>query len=263
MSSLRYALTDSVTMLRRDIRHSLRYPMTTVSGLMVPVVVLLLFDGVFGHTLRGGLGPALGGGGSYIDYLTPGVLLMAAGGAAEATAININTDTGEGIIARFRTMPIWRPSVLAGQVAGSLARTLVTGALLLAVAAGIGFRPSASPVEWAAAAGMFALLGLALTWLTVAFGLLAKTPAGANSLSLIPLFLPFVSSAFVSTTSMPTGVRLFAANQPFTPVIDTLRALLIGGRIGDHALLAVGWCSGIAVAGYLWSVALYNRGPSS
>jgi ABC-2 type transport system permease protein len=262
MSTLRYALADSATMLRRDLRHSLRYPMTTVSGLMVPVVVLLLFDGVFGHTLRGGLGTAVGSGG-YVDYVTPGVLLMAAGGTAEATAININTDMGEGIIDRFRTMPIWRPSVLAGQVAGSVARTLATGALVLGVAVGIGFRPTATPLEWIAAAGMFTLLGVSLTWLTVAFGLLAKTPAGANSLSLIPLFLPFVSSAFVPARSMPAGVRLFAANEPFTPIIDTLRSLLTGGAIGNHALLAVAWCGGIAVAGYVWSVALYNRGPRS
>jgi ABC-2 type transport system permease protein len=109
---------------------------------------------------------------------------------------------------------------------------------------------------------MFALLGMALTWLTVAFGLLAKTPAGANSLSLIPLFLPFVSSAFVSASAMPAGVRFFAANEPFTPVIDTLRALLTGGAIGNHALLAALWCGAIAVGGYLWSVALFNRDPS-
>jgi ABC-2 type transport system permease protein len=260
MSGLRYALADSATMLRRDVRHSLRYPMMTISGLMVPVVVLLLFDGVFGHTLRGGLGAAVGTGG-YVGFVAPGVLLMAAGGTAEATAININTDMGEGIIDRFRTMPIWRPAVLAGQVAGSVARTLVTGALVLGVAVAIGFRPTATPLEWMAAVGLFTLVGLALTWLTTAFGLLAKTPAGANSLSLIPLFLPFVSSAFVPTASMPAGVRLFAANEPFTPVIDTLRSLLTGGAIGNHALLAVAWCSGIAVAGYVWSVALYNRNP--
>lgn len=262
MTTVRHALADSATMLRRDLRHSLRYPMTTVSGLMVPVVVLLLFDGVFGHTLRGGLGSALDRGG-YVDYVTPGVLLMAAGGTAEATAININADMGEGIIDRFRSMPIWRPSVLAGQVAGSVARTLATGALVLGVAVGIGFRPTATPLQWMAAAGMFTLLGLALTWLMVAFGLLAKTPAGANTLSLVPLFLPFVSSAFVPTGSMPAGVRLFAANQPFTPVIDTLRSLLTGGAVGDHALLAVAWCAGVAVAGYVWSVALYNRSPAS
>jgi ABC-2 type transport system permease protein len=260
MSTLSYAFTDSATMFRRDLRHSLRYPMTTVSGLMVPVIVLLLFDGVFGHTLRAGLGTTASAGG-YINYLTPGILLMAAGGTAEATAININTDIGEGIIDRFRTMPIWRPSVLAGQVAGSVARTIATGALVAGVAVGIGFRPTASLLEWVAAAGLFTLVGIALTWLTVAFGLVAKTPAGANSLSLIPLFLPFVSSAFVPAGSMPAGVRLFAANEPFTPVIDTLRRLLTGGAVGNHAVLAVAWCCGIAVAGYLWSVALYNRNP--
>jgi ABC-2 type transport system permease protein len=263
MRSLQRAFADSSTMFRRDLRHAARYPMVTISGLMTPVVILLLFDGVFGHALRGGIGPAIRTGHRYVDYLTPGVLLMAAGGVAEATALTVNTDMSEGVIARFRTMPIWRPSVLAGRVAGSLARTLATGVVLLAVAVGLGFRPSASPLEWLAVAGMFALVGLALTWLTVSFGLLAKTPAGANSLSLIPLFLPFISSAFVPTRSMPAGVRFFAANQPFTPIIDTIRGLLTGGPIGSDVWLAVGWCGLIASAGYLWSMSLYNRAPRS
>ena len=186
-------------MLRRDIRHSLRFPMMTARGMLVPVLLLLLFVGrVRARAAGHGLG-ALSAGGrvSYIDYLTPGILVMTAGFAAEATAVNVCTDMNEGIIARFRTMAISRTSVLTGQVAGSLIRTMISAAVVVGVALALGFRPSASPAEWLAAAGIFALLTLALTWLTVAFGLLAKTPAGANSLSLLPAFLPFVSSAFI------------------------------------------------------------------
>ncbi len=262
MSTLSCAVRDSVTMLRRDIRHSLRFPMMTISGLMVPIFFLLLFVGVFGNTLRAGLGTATPVGGHYIDYLAPGVFLMTACASAEVTAVNVSTDMNEGIIARFRTMAITRASVLTGQVLGSLIRTLISGVLVVAVALALGFRPAATPVEWAAATGMFALLTLALTWLTVAFGLVAKTPAGANTLSLIVVVLPFVSSAFVPTGSMPAGARWFAQNQPFTPVIETLRGLLTGTPIGHSAILAAAWCAGIAVLGYLWARVRYNRNPT-
>jgi ABC-2 type transport system permease protein len=247
-------------MLRRDLRHALRFPMMALSGFMVPVLILLLFDGVLGRSLRAGLYPTIGHG-NYLAYLVPGVLVMAAGGVAEATAISVNTDMTKGIIGRFRTMAIWRPAVLAGHVSGGLVRTVITGAAVLGVGVALGFPTAASVAGWSAAVGVLALLGLALSWLTVAFGLLAKTPEGANSLALVPLFLPFVSSAFVPPANMPAGVRTFAADQPFTPVIDTLRALLSGGPVGDHAATAVAWCAGIAVVGYVWSVRLYNRGP--
>ena len=261
MSTVSLAARDSATMLRRDVRHALRFPMMTISGMSVPIILLLLFAGVFGHTLAAGLGVSSGGA-SYIDYLAPGILVMTAGFAAEATAINVCTDAGEGIIARFRTMAISRASVLTGQVAGSTIRTMISGALVVAVALLLGFRPSAGPAEWIAAAGVFAMLTVALTWLTVAFGLLAKTPAGANSLALLPAFLPFVSSAFIPTGSMPGGVRWFAENEPFTPVIDTLRGLLTGSGIGTSGVLAVAWCAGLALAGYLWARRLYNRAPA-
>jgi ABC-2 type transport system permease protein len=249
---------EAAAMLGRDLRHAQRYPAVTLSGFLTPVVILLLFDGVFGHTLRSGIRGTLADHG-YIDYLVPGVIVMVAGGVAEATAINVSTDMKEGIIARFRTMAIWQPAVLTGQVAGSLLRAVVTGALMLAVAIGLGFSSSANAAGWLAAIGLFILLALALSWLTVAFGLLAKSPEGANSLALIPLFLPFVSSAFVPTDSMPAGVAAFAAHQPFTPVIDTLRGLLVGGPIGDSALAAVAWCAGIAAVGYLCALRLYKR----
>jgi ABC-2 type transport system permease protein len=261
MSSVSLAVRDSATMLRRDVRHSLHAPTMTISGMSVPIIFLLLFAGVFGHALSAGLGtsPGTRPGTRYIDFLAPGILVMTAGFAAEGTAINVNTDMTEGIIARFRTMAISRSSVLTGQVAGSLIRTMITAAVVVGVALLLGFRPTAGPVEWIAAAGMFALLALALTWLTVAFGLLANNPAGANSLALIPAILPFVSSAFIPTATMTGAVRWVAQNEPFTPIIDTLRGLLTGTGIGNSAVIAVAWCAGLTLVGYLWAGALYNR----
>lgn len=250
---------DSLTMLRRELRHAQRYPALLISGIAVPVLFLLLFDGVWGGTLSAGLGTAHGG---YIDYVLPGIMVMTAASTAEGTALSVCTDMTSGIITRFRTMAITRTSVLTGQVLGSLARALVSGAFVLGVAFGLGFRSSAGVAGWLAAAGVFAMLTLALTWLTVAFGLLARTPAGANSLALLVVILPFISSAFVPTAHMPTGVAWIAQNQPFTPVIDTLRDLFSAAPIGNSAILAAAWCAVLAAVGYLWSRALYNRLPS-
>jgi ABC-2 type transport system permease protein len=257
MTTLSLSARDATTMLRRDIRHALRYPLMTVSSFAMQVFFLLLFAGVFGKTLRAGIG-----GGHYIDYLAPAMILMTACSTAEATAVNVSTDLAEGIITRFRTMAINQASVLTGQVLGGLLRSVVSAALLVGVALALGFRPTASPAAWVAAAAVFALVTLGLTWLTVSFGLLAKTPAGANSLSLLVVVLPFVSSAFVPTSTMPSGVRWFATNQPFTPVIGTLRGLLSGGPVGHDTLLAVVWGAGIAAAGFVWARRLYTRTPA-
>lgn len=263
MSTFPYPLRDSVTMLRRDLLHDLRFPLMTISSVGMPVFFLLLFVGVFGNTLGAGLGAVTRAGGHYIDYLTPGIILMTVCAGAEVTAVNVSTDMTEGIIARFRTMAITRTSVLTGQVLGSLIRTLISGVLVVAVAVALGFRPTATPADWLAAAGVFAMITLGLTWLAVAFGLLAKTPAGANSLSLILVVLPFVSSAFVPTASMPPGVRQFAEYQPFTPIIETLRGLLTGTPNGHDAVTAVAWCVCLAVLGYAWSRALYTRNSAA
>ncbi|MFD5433248.1 ABC transporter permease [Kitasatospora sp. NPDC127067] len=265
MSTRSHAVRDSITMLRRDVKHSLRFPMMSVSGLLMPIGMLLLFVGVFGRTLSGGLGGSGGAaGGGYINFLTPGVLLMAAGAAAAATAVNVNVDMHQGgIVPRFRTMAITRSAVLTGQVLGAVSRTMISAVLVVAVAVGLGFRSPADPIAWLATAGLFALLTMALTWIAVAFGLKAKTPAGANSLSLILQFLPFLSSAFVPTDAMPTGVRIFAEYEPYTPVIDTFRGLMMGGQIGHNGVLAVAWCLGLATAGHLWSRTLYDRGPAT
>jgi ABC-2 type transport system permease protein len=259
MSTLSYAVRDSATMFRRDLKHAQRFPMLTVSSLLLPILLLLLFEGVFGHALRIGLGAATGSA-RYIDFLTPGILVMTAGFSAETTAIAVCNDMTEGIIARFRTMAISRASVLTGQVIGSTFRTLISGILVVGVAVAIGFRSTANPIEWIAATGMFIMLTISLTWLTVSFGLLAKSPAGANSLALIPAFLPFISSAFIPSGSIASGgTRWFAANEPFTPIINTLRGLLTGTPIGHAGYWAVGWCVALTAIGYLWARSLYGR----
>ena len=260
MSTVSLAARDSATMLRRDVRHSLQAPAMLVSGMLVPIIFLLLFAGVFGHALTAGIGA--GSATSYINFLAPGILVMTAGFAAEGTAINVCNDMAQGIIDRFRTMAISRSSVLTGQVTGSLIRTMISGAVVIGVALVLGFRPAAGPAAWIAAAGMFALLTIALTWLTVAFGLLAKNPAGANSLALVPAILPFVSSAFIPTAAMSGPVRWFAQNEPFTSIIDTLRGLLTGTGIGNSAIIAVAWCVGLTLASYFWARVLYNRRPA-
>jgi ABC-2 type transport system permease protein len=260
MSTMSLAARDSVTMVRRDVRHTLRYPGTLVTSLLVPALLLLMFVGVFGGALSGAIaGSAVGAGGHYINYVVPGILLMTVGYGSSSTAIAVNGDMTEGIIARFRTMAISRSSVLTGHVVGSLLRTMVSIGLLIGVAFALGYRPGASPLEWLAAIGLLALFVIALTWLAVAVGLIAKTPAGTTPFLLIAQVLPFVSSAFVPTASMSAPVRWFAQHEPFTPVIDTLRGLLLGGPVGGSGPVAVAWCLGLALAGFFWARALFTR----
>jgi ABC-2 type transport system permease protein len=261
MSTLSYAVADSATMLRRQLRHMQRYLSVTVFLVGMPIVFLLLFVYVFGGTLGAGLGGPAGGRAEYLEYVTPGIMLMAVAAGATGTAISVAMDMTEGIVARFRTMAIFRPSVLTGHVLGSMIQTMLSVAVVTGVALLIGFRPSASPVEWVAAAGVLAAITFALTWLSVAFGLVTKTVEAASNLPTPLVFLPFLGSGFVPTDSMPVGLRWFAEYQPFTPIIETLRGLLLGTAIGNSAVVAVAWCVGITLVGYLWARKLYNRDP--
>jgi ABC-2 type transport system permease protein len=261
MSALSYALRDSATMLRRDVMHSLRRFSITLSGLLVPIIMLVLFVDVFGGAIGAGLG-GIPHGGAYINYVAPGIIVMTVGSGCATTALNLVVDMSEGIITRFRTMAISRASVLNGQVLGSLIRTMISVGLVIGVALLMGFRPSADPLAWIAVLGIVALFTVAVSWMGVLFGQVGQTPAGANSLSLIfQVLLPFTSSAFVRPDTMPAAVRWFAEYQPFTPIIDTLRGLLFGTSIGNSAVLAVAWCVGFILVGYLWARAVYNRDP--
>jgi ABC-2 type transport system permease protein len=258
MSTLSYAVSDSATMLRRNVRHTLRYPVMMIMSFGVPILLLLLFVGVFGGALSAGATR----GGTYIDYVVPGILLMTVGYGASTTALAVNRDMTEGIIARFRTMAISRTSVLTGHVVAAMTRTMVSVGLVIGVALILGFRPAADPARWIATIGVLALLVLALSWLAVAIGLAADNAEGTSSFTLIVQVLPFVSSAFVPPDSMSAAVRWFAQNEPFTPIIDTLRGLLMGTATGDSAVIAVAWCAGLALAGYLWARALFTRDPA-
>ena len=262
MTTLSYAVSDSATMLRRQLRHMLRYPSMTVQLIGIPIIFLLLFVYVFGGTLGAGLGGASGGRAEYVDYVTPGILLMSVAGVAQGTAVSVAMDMTEGIIARFRTMAIARVSVLTGHVVGAMIQTMFSLTIVIGVALLIGFRPNASPVEWIAAIGVLGMLTFALTWLTVALGMTSKTVEAASNLPMPLVFLPFLGSGFVPTDSMPAGLRWFAEYQPFTPVIETLRGLLMGTPIGNSGVIAVAWCAGIALAGYLWAKKLFNRDPA-
>jgi ABC-2 type transport system permease protein len=256
MSTLSYAVSDSATMLRRILRHALRYPGTIIMSLGVPILLLLLFVGVFGGAMGASLGSS-----SYVDYLVPGILLMTVGYGASQTAMAVNKDMTEGIIARFRTMAIARTSVLTGHVAGAVIRTMVSVVLIVGVALLIGFRPDAGIAGWIAAFGVIALLAVALIWMAVPIGLAARSAEGTGGFTIIVQTLPFVSSAFVPTASMSGPVRWVAQNEPFTPIIDTIRGLLLGTPIGNSAIIAIAWCAGFALTGYLWARALFKRDP--
>jgi len=262
MTTLSYAVSDSATMLRRNLRHMLRYPSMTVMLIGMPVVLLLLFVYVFGGTLGAGLGDPAGGRAAYIDYVTPGILLMTVASSAQGTAISVATDMTEGIIARFRTMAISRASVLTGHVVGSLIQTMISLVVVTGVAVAVGFRPTATPVEWIAAIGLLAAFTVAVTWLSVALGLVSQSVETASNLPMFLILLPFLGSGFVPTDSMPTVLRWFAEYQPFSPVIETLRGLLLGEPIGANGGLAAAWIAVIATFGYVWAKRLFERRPT-
>ena len=256
-----HMIADAVTMLRRNLLHMIRYPGLSVFTILGPVVILLLFVFVFGGTLGAGLPgvDAAGGREAYIAYVMPGILLITIAGTAGGTATTVSMDMTEGITARFRTMAISRASVLAGHVLGNTIQALIAVALVLGVGMLIGFRPTASPLEWLATAGLLALISFAISWIGVAMGIQAKSVETASNLPLILTFLPFLGSGFVPTDSMPAGLQWFAAYQPFTPFIETVRGLLLGTPLGWSPALATGWAIAIALIGYVWSMAIYER----
>jgi ABC-2 type transport system permease protein len=267
MTTLAYTITDSRTMLRRNLRRLQRYPSLTLMLVGMPILFLLLFVYVFGGQLGHGLGGGLAGGHSgragYLNYVAPGILLMTVAASVQGTAIVVAMDMTTGLTDRFRTMAIARSAVLAGHVLASLVQVLVSLAVVLGVAIALGFRPTADPVRWLGAIGVLALFALALIWLATALGLAAKSVETASNTPMFLTLLPFLGSGFVPAATMPVVLRQFAEYQPFTPVTETVRGLLTGTAIHANAIGAIAWSLGIAVAAYLWAVHLYtHRQPS-
>lgn len=254
-----YPLRDSTTMVRRNLKRMVRYPSMTVQLIAMPILLLLLFVYVFGGTLGAGLGGPSGGRGEYINYVVPAILLMTIATTVQGTAISVAMDMTEGIIARFRTMNIARISVLTGHVIGSLIQALLGIAVVIGVALLIGFEPRTSFGGWIALVGLLVAVTFALVWLTVAIGQASQNVEAASSLPMPLMFLPFVGSGFVPTDSMPGGLRWFAAHQPFTPIMESIRALLMDKPLGNDLWIALAWCAGIALLGYAWAKKLYNR----
>ncbi|MGW4053334.1 ABC transporter permease [Streptomyces sp. NPDC004779] len=261
MSALSLAVRDSSTMLRRNLLHARRYPSLTLNLLLTPVMMLLLFVYVFGDVMSAGMGAGADRA-AYVAYVVPGILMMTIGGTVVGTAVSVSNDMTEGIIARFRTMAIHRPSILVGHVVGSVLQCLMSVVLVGAVAVAVGFRSTdATALEWLAAFGLTALIAFALTWIAVGMGLVSPNAETASNNALPLIVLPLISSAFVPIDSMPGWFRPIAEYQPFTPAIETLRGLLLGTEIGHNGWLAVAWCAGLTVLGYLWSKSVFNRDP--
>ncbi|MGW3644513.1 ABC transporter permease [Streptomyces sp. NPDC005143] len=260
MSTLSLAVRDSNTMLRRNLLHARRYPSLTLNLLLTPIMLLLLFVYIFGDVMSAGIGGTDRS--DYIAYIVPGILMMTIGGTVIGTAVSVSTDMNEGIIARFRTLAIHRGSVLIGHVIGSLLQCIASVVLVGAVAVAIGFRSTdATPLEWLAALGLLALFSLALTWIAVGMGMASpNAEAAANSAQPL-ILLPLISSAFIPSDTMPGWFQPIAEYQPFTPAIETLRGLLLGTEIGNNWWIATAWCIGLAVLGYRWSTASFNRDP--
>ncbi len=258
MTTLTYATRDSATMLRRNLKHLMRYPSLTLTIIGMPVVFLLLFVYVFGGTMGAGL-PGGDGREDYLTYITPTILVMTVVSVSNSTAIMVAKDATEGIIDRFRTMPITRSSPLTGHALAAMAQTILGVFVVLAVALVLGYRGGASLAGWVGAAGMIVLLGWAVTWLCVALGLASGSVEAASNAPLPLILLPFLSSGFVPTDSMPAVLAGVAENQPFTPIIDTLRACLEGRDPGSDAWWAIGWCVLITVLCFGWAGRLFGR----
>lgn len=251
MHPARYAVRDHVAVTGRNLRRMVRSPDALILGLALPVLLLVLFVYVFGGAIATGT--------DYLDYVVPGIVLLSASFGAAQTAVSVASDMQRGIVDRFRSMPIARSAVLTGHVAASLIRNLASTAVVIAVAALMGFRPDATVVEWAAALGVVALFVLAVSSVSAALGMLAGNEEAASGFTFFLLFLPYVSSAFVPPDTMPGWLRGFAEHQPVTPVIETVRGLLIGTPIGTSGLLAVVWCSAFAVTGLVAATAVFRR----
>lgn len=247
-----YFFSDLRVMLGRSMRHIFRSMDTIFTVCVTPIAMMLLFVYVFGGAIQSGTD-------NYVNYLLPGILLMAIASGVAYVAYRLFLDKQRGIMERFHSMPIARSTVLWGHVLTSVVSNVISVAVIILVALLMGFRSSAGVLSWLAVAGILVLFTLALTWIAAIAGLSAKTVEGASAFSYPLIFLPFISSAFVPTDSMPKAVRVFADNQPVTSIVEAIRALLSGQPVGNDIWVALAWCLGIMIVAYLFAVRAYKR----
>jgi ABC-2 type transport system permease protein len=247
-------LHDTGVLFGRLMRHILRSPDTIITVLITPLLIMLLFVYVFGGAIQAGTG-------NYVNYLLPGILLIAIASGIAYTALRLFTDRQQGLFARFHSMPVARSSVLWAHVLTSLVSNAISVVVIILIALIMGFRSGAGVLAWLGVAGILVLFTLALTWLAVIPGLTAQSVDGASAFSYPLVFLPFISSAFVPTAKMPTVVRVFAENQPVTSIVDTVRSLLSSEPIGNQIWIALAWCVGITVVAYFFAMRAYKRIP--
>jgi ABC-2 type transport system permease protein len=248
------ALTDTWTMTKRSLRHTTRSLDTIITVVLTPIAMLLLFVYVFGGAIGTQTGSI-----DYVDFITPGVVIMTVASGIAYAAVRLSTDLQKGIISRFRTMPVTPSSVLSGQALSSTLSNLFSCFLVIVVAVLVGFRPEAGAAAWLSFVGLLVLFTLATTWMAMFFGLLAKTVEGAGAFSYILLLLIFISPSFVPTDSMTSALRGFAENQPMTPIIETMRSLLTDGTTGPDFWVALTWIAGILVVSYTLALGVYRR----
>lgn len=244
-------VSTNAVFIGRSLRLSLRNTEALIMAIMLPIMLMLLFTYVFG----GAIDPV----GNYVNYVVPGIILLCAGFGSSFTAVHVAEDMTNGIIDRFRTMPIHSMSVITGHVIASVARNLLATGLVIGVAYLVGFRPSANLWEWIAALGVITLFILAFTWLFATIGLASGNPTAASGYGFILLFLPYISSAFVPTETMPVWLRGVANHQPITPVIETIRGLLTGTSIQNSVWLAAVWCTAILLVSFVWCILIFRK----
>jgi ABC-2 type transport system permease protein len=247
-----HTFSDMGVMLGRSMRHILRSLDTIITVTIMPIAFMLLFVYVFGGAIQTGTD-------NYVNYLLPGILLIAIASGSAYTSYRLFMDKQRGIFERFHSMPIARSAPLWGHVLTSLVSNGISVAVIILVAVLIGFRSSAGVLSWLAVAGILALFTLALTWIAVIAGLSANSVDGAGAYSYLLIFLPFISSAFVPTTSMPPVVRAFAENQPVTAIVESIRALLSGQPVGNDLWAALAWCVGIMLVAYVFAMRVYKK----
>ena len=249
-----HLVADIATLTGRSLRHIFRSPDTIITTAVTPIALMLLFVYVFGGALRTSTGSE-----NYVNYLLPGILLIAISSGIAYTAFRLFTDLQSGIVDRFHSMPIARSSVLWAHVLTSLVANSITLVIIFAVGFVMGFRTGASPLAWLAVIGILLLFTLALTWLAIIAGLTARTVDGASAFSYPLIFLPVISSAFAPTETMPGPVRWFAENQPVTPIVDSIRALLTGQPVAADRWIAPAWLVGVLLVAYAAAMAIYRR----